>query len=47
VNEAKIEYVKMIEAPAGRKRSLTEPNAVRDFAVVKARELSNVRAVAV
>ena len=34
------------EFPA-RRRSLTEPNAVRDFAVVKQRELANVGAVAV
>ena len=35
------------EMPAGRRRSLTEPTAVRDFAVVKGRDSANVGAVAV
>jgi hypothetical protein len=47
VHEEKIECVRVIEVPGGRRRSLTEPNAMRDFAAVRARELSNAGAVAV
>jgi hypothetical protein len=47
VLEDKIECVMGIEVLDGRRRSLTEPNAMRDFAAVRARELSNAGAVAV
>lgn len=47
IEEDKIEDVLHADYPAGRRRSLTEPTAVRDFAVVKERELGGVRAVAV
>jgi hypothetical protein len=40
------EDVRREEFPA-RRRSLTEPSVVRDFAMVKERELANVGAVAV
>ena len=47
VHDVKVEDLTSGEFPAGRRRSLTEPSAVRDFAVVKERELANVGAVAV
>ena len=46
VNE-KIELDKTLESPVGRRRSLTDPSAVKDFAVIKDRDLANIRPVAV
>jgi hypothetical protein len=46
MHDEKIEDVATDKFPA-RRRSLTEPSAARDFAVVKEKELANVGAVAV
>lgn len=46
-SEEKIDESGTVDAYAGRRRSLTDPSVVRDFAILKGRELANVRPVTV